>query len=316
MKTYIGVDIGGTNLKVGFISPEGSVIHKFSFPFIKSEKQKDTIKRLGLEILKELKSQGISTQNVVGIGVGSPGSIDNRDGVCCYNGNLGWRNLPIAALLKETTGFSTRVSNDANVAMLAEAKFGAAKNTQTAVLLTLGTGVGGGLYLNGRLFEGSEGKGAELGHMIVEKDGYPCTCGLHGCLESYASVTGLIRMTKDAMNADKKSWMWDYVGGDIDKVDGKTAFETSKKGDASALRVVDDYENYLTIGIINYCNIFRPEAILIGGGLSNQKEYLTDALNAKLKAAHYGFEGTPEVKIMVTNLGNDAGILGAAALWM
>lgn len=317
MKTYIGVDIGGTSLKVGFVSPEGKIFHHYSFPFNKGgEPQEETIRRLGRSILGDLRKAGVESSSVVGIGVGCPGSINSKEGVCCYNGNLLWRDLPIAALLKETTGFNTKVSNDANVAMLGEARFGAAKEYHNAVLLTLGTGVGGGLYLDDHLYEGNEGKGAEVGHMIIEYHGYPCTCGLEGCLESYASVTGLIRMTKDKMHEHPESKMWEYCDRDLGKVNGKTAFESAKLGDKAALEVVDTYENYLTVGLINFANIFRPEAFLIGGGLSNQKEYLTDALEKKLKAAHYGFRGTPAVKVVTASLGNDAGILGAAALWM
>lgn len=317
MKTYIGVDIGGMSLKIGFVSEEGKILHHYSFPFSKgAESGEETIRGLGRSILGEMKKKDIPSSSIVGIGVGCPGSINSKEGICCFNGNLLWRDLPIAALLKETTGFNAKVSNDANVAMLGEARFGAAKDFHNAVLLTLGTGVGGGLYLDDRLYEGNEGKGAELGHMIIQYHGYPCTCGLEGCLESYASVTALIRMSKDAMHKNPSSLMWEYCDHDLEKVNGKTAFESAKKGDKTALEVVDTYENYLTVGLVNFCNIFRPEAILIGGGLSNQKEYLTDALAKKLKALRYGFEGTPEVKILVTNLGNDAGILGAAALWM
>lgn len=311
---YIGVDIGGMSLKVGFVTKEGKILHKFSFPFSREENQEKTITYLGERINSELEQQNISKKDVKAIGVGCPGSINSDDGICCYNNNLGWLNLKIADILKEVTGFETKVSNDANVAMLGEAIFGAAKNYKDAVLLTLGTGVGGGLFLNGKLYEGYEGKGAELGHTIIEMNGLPCTCGLHGCLETYASVSALIRQTKEAMNANQDSLMWEYVEGDINKVNGKTTFECSKKGDKTAIEVVDTYENYLTIGLLNFCNIFRPEVILIGGGLSNQKEYLTDALTKKLEAHNYGFQGTPKVKILVTNLGNDAGVLGAAAL--
>ncbi len=316
MKKYVGVDIGGTSIKGAFVKEDGTIIEKFGFPIEKGEQQELTINRLGDSILSKAKETGIEISSFVGIGVGCPGSIDNREGVCLYNNNIGWLDLPIAKILKEKTGLSAKVSNDANVAMLGEAKFGAAKKYRDAVLVTLGTGVGGGLFLNGHLYEGNEGMGAELGHMVILRDGEDCTCGRRGCFEAYASVTALIRQTKEAMLNHHESKMWEYVGGDIDKVDGKTAFETSKLGDKEAKKVVEQYENYLTTGLLNLCNIFRPEVILIGGGLSNQKEYLTDALKEKLSEYHYGFRGTPMVDIFVTNLGNDAGVLGAAALWM
>ena len=313
---YIGIDIGGTSIKCGFVSKEGKIFHRFGFPIDHKENQVDTIKRLANLVLINIKEINKKKEDFAGIGIGCPGSINSITGVCCFSNNLGWLDLPIVEIMEKETHLKCKISNDANVAMLGEASFGAGRNFKNSVLLTLGTGVGGGLFLNGKLYEGNEGKGAELGHVIIEKDGYPCTCGLKGCFEAYASVTGLIRMSKEEMNKNKSSLMWDYVNKDINKVDGKTAFECAKKGDGSALKVVNKYEDYLTIGILNYCNIFRPEAIILGGGVSNQKEYLTDALLKKVKAHNYGFKGTPEVKILVSNLGNDAGLLGAAALFM
>nr|MCR5514032.1 ROK family protein [Bacilli bacterium] len=251
-----------------------------------------------------------------GIGIGCPGSINSRSGICCFSGNLGWNNAPVAEMIRQATGLPTKVTNDANAAMLGEAKFGVGKQYNNLVLLTLGTGVGGGLFLDGKLYEGNEGKGTELGHMVIERGGRQCTCGLKGCLEAYASVTALISDTKKAMKKDKDSKMWDFVKGDIKKVDGRTSFECAKKGDKTALKVVDDYEEYLTLGIINFCNIFRPEAVILSGGLSNQRKYLTDAVEKKLAAKDYGFKRTPEVKVLVSALGSDAGIVGAAALFI
>ncbi len=316
MKYYIGVDIGGMSIKCSIVTMEGEMIHKFSFPVAKDQTQDQTVALLGQTILSEIKQAGMDKQQIEGIGVGCPGSIDSEAGICRYSNNLNWHEFHIVELLEKETGIKAKVSNDANVAMLGEARFGAGKNYHNAILVTLGTGVGGGIYLNDHLYEGNKGMGAEIGHTIIVENGEQCTCGLRGCLEAYASVSALIKQTKAAMKAHPESKMWDYVNGDIESVNGKTSFETSKQGDATAMKVVDEYENHLVTGLINLCNIFRPEAILIGGGLSYQKEYLTDALKAKLKEHHYGFPRTPEVEITVTNLGNDAGILGAAALWM
>lgn len=312
---YIGVDIGGTSIKCGFVDEKGNILHRFGFKIVHDEEQEETIRRLGKLILDNISSFGKKKEDFAGIGMGCPGSINSTTGVCCFSNNLHWNNNEVVRIIEEVTSMKAKLSNDANVAMLGEATFGAGKDFNSSILLTLGTGVGGGIYLNGHLYEGNEGKGAEMGHMIIEKDGYPCTCGLKGCLEAYASVTGLIRMSKEEMKRNPKSMMWDFVKGNIDEVDGRTAFECSKKGDESAIKVVELYEDYLTIGLINYSNIFRPDAIILGGGISNQKEYLTSALTKKLASYHYGFKGTPEVKIVVSNLGNDAGILGAAALF-
>lgn len=313
---YIGIDIGGTSIKGGFVSKEGKILYRFGFPIDKNATQDEIINHLGDMINEQIVKCGYKKADFAGIGIGSPGSINSDTGYCDFSNNLNWHHLPIVKIIENKTGIRTRISNDANVAMAGEAKFGAGKNYHNLVLLTLGTGVGGGLYINDHLFVGNEGKGAEMGHMIIEINGEQCSCGLKGCLEAYASVTALIRQTKAAMEKDKNSLMWDYVSYDINRVDGKTAFECSKQGDKTALEVVDQYEDYLTIGCINYCNIFRPDAIILGGGLSNQREYLTNAILEKLKKFNYGFLCTSPVKVFVSSLGNDAGILGAAALFI
>ena len=313
---YIGIDIGGTSIKGGIVTPEGKIIERFVLPIQHELTGEQIISQLGDMINETLAKMGTKPSDYLGIGVGCPGSINSETGCCDFSNNLNWHYLPIVKILKEKTGMDARIANDANAAMAGEAKFGVGKSYHNLVLVTLGTGVGGGLYLNDHLYVGNEGKGAELGHIIVQMDGLPCTCGLRGCLETYASVTALIRQTKEAMEAHPESKMWDYVEHDINKVDGKTAFETSKQGDETALAVVDRYENYLTVGLVNFCNLFRPDAIVLGGGLSNQRDYLIQGLEKKLQATHYGFTGTPAVKLLVSNLGNDAGILGAAALYL
>ncbi len=313
---YVGIDIGGTSIKGGFVSENGEILNRFGFPIDKNASQEELIQRLGGLINEQIVKCDYKKSDFAGIGIGCPGSINSDTGTCDFSGNLNWHHLPIVKMIEEKTGMKARIANDANAAMAGEAKFGVGKNYHNLVLLTLGTGVGGGLYLNDHLYVGNEGKGAEMGHMIIAMNGLPCSCGLMGCLEAYASVTALIRQTKEAMEKNKNSLMWDYVAYDINKVDGKTAFECSKQGDKTALAVVDQYEDYLTVGCLNYCNIFRPDAIILGGGLSNQREYLTDAITKKLKKFNYGYESTSPVKVFVSALGNDAGILGAAALFI
>ena len=181
-------------------------------------------------------------------------------------------------------------------------------------MLTLDTGVGGGIVLDNKLYEGGFSKGAELGHMVIQIGGEPCNCGRRGCLEAYASATALMRMTKRAMEEDKQSSMWEFVDGDIEKVSGRTAFECSKKGDKSAVKVVDEFVMYLSHGIMNLTNIFRPDAFIIGGGVSAQGAYLTDKLTAYCEKFYFGYKNSPKPKIITATLGNDAGIIGAAAL--
>ena len=181
-------------------------------------------------------------------------------------------------------------------------------------MLTLGTGVGGGIIINGELFEGNEGKGGELGHTVIVVDGEPCSCGRRGCLEAYASASALIRETKKAMRLNKRSLMW-KISPDIELVNGKLPFEAAKQGDATAIKVLDNYVKYLGEGILNYCNIFRPNVIVLSGGIANAGDFLFDRVNAYVKERNYGYKSTPKVKVVPAELGYDSGKIGAAALF-
>lgn len=310
---YVGVDIGGMSIKIGFVDKEGKILSKYSIPIIPNERQEDTIINVARSINEKALEEGYT---IGGIGVGCPGSIDSINGVCDYSNNLNWLNLKIVEIIERECKARCRITNDANAAMLGEATFGVAKNYSTAIMFTLGTGVGGGIYLDNKLYEGNQGKGAEVGHATLKYNGRKCTCGRRGCIEAYCSATALMADTKKAMKKDHKSLMWEYVGFDINKVDGKTAFECAKKGDKTANMVVNNYLDYLAASIINYCNIFRPEAIILGGGVSNQKENLINPLKERLIKEHYGYKCAPEVELLIATLGNDAGLLGAAALVM
>jgi glucokinase len=314
----IGVDIGGTSIKSALVDEQGQLLVRFSLGINPTKSGEEILHDLGELINKTLLVNHLTAKDVFGIGIGCPGSINSKTGVCDYSNNLHWENLPVVSIIEKETGISAKVANDANAAILGEVRFGVAKRFHNVVLLTLGTGVGGGLYLNDQLYEGNESKGAELGHSLLVMDGRPCSCGRSGCLEAYASVTALVKDTIDAMEKDFKSSMWTYVGGDIRHVNGLTAFECAKKGDATAQKVVDQYIHFLGEGCLNFINIFRPDAIVLGGGLSGQKEALTKPLEAYIASHAFGFGGSfsPKAEILVSNLGNDAGILGAAALWM
>lgn len=314
----IGVDIGGTSIKCAIVNEYGQLLVRFSLRIDSRKSGEETLIELGDLIDKTLADNSLTAKDIVGIGVGCPGSINSKTGVCDYSNNLRWESLPVAAIMEKKTVISSKVANDANAAILGEVRFGVAKRYHNVVLLTLGTGVGSGLYLNDQLYEGNESKGAELGHSLLVMDGRKCSCGRSGCLEAYASVTALIKDTAEAMQKDFQSAMWAYVEGDVHHVNGFTAFECAKKGDASAQKVVDQYIHFLGEGCLNFMNIFRPDAIVLGGGLSGQKEALTRPLTDYVAARAFGFGGShsPKADILVSNLGNDAGILGAAALWM
>ena len=309
----IGIDIGGTSIKGAAVDSNGTVYEKFSIPFVKGEAGEITIQKLA-ETVKEYIAAHNLDNKVVGIGIGSPGTLDIKNGVVNYANNLGWNNLPVAELMQKVLPYPVRLTNDANAAALGEAKFGAGKKYETVIMLTLGTGVGGGIIIDGKLYEGNEGKGGELGHIVVQIDGEPCSCGRKGCLEAYASATALIRETKKEMYKNKRSLLW-KISPEIELVGGKAVFEGAAQGDKSAIKVLDNYIKYLGEGILNFCNIFRPNVVVLSGGIANAGKPLFEPLNQYLKDREYGYKATPEVKVVPAELGYDSGKIGAAALF-
>ena len=308
----IGVDIGGMSIKVGLVDDKGVILKQIRF------KTEDTAEKNLSQLVQTIKTLqkdfNLTDRDIKGIGIGCPGAVSSETGEVVCLPNLGWENYPLADLIKKDIDTKIVLSNDANVAALGEVVYGAAKNYKTVVMFTLGTGVGGGIIIDKKLFEGGWSRGAELGHATLVLDGIPCTCGRKGCIERYVSATALIEQTKKAMLLDKNSCMWDYVNGDIENVDGRTAFECSKKGDKTANLVVDTYVMYLAESMLNMFNIFRPEAFILGGGVSAQGEYLNQKLRDYCEKLDYGYPQSPKTEILTATLGNDAGIIGAAAL--
>lgn len=310
----IGIDIGGTSIKGAAVTTDGKVLDVFSMPVEKGEQQEVTIQKLIDLTNTYIKTHGFKKEEILGIGIGVPGAIDSVRGVCCESNNLEWHDLPIKSLIEEGTGIPVKITNDANAAALGEAKFGAGKEFNDIIMVTLGTGVGGGIVIGGKLVEGNEGKGAELGHIVIELNGRQCTCGRKGCLEAYASATALIADTKSAMNKHPESLMHQYAE-QYGKIDGRVSFDAAKAGDDAAIKVVDQYVMFLSEGLLNYCNIFRPEAIILSGGIANAGDFLLDKIDKYLEDHNYGFKGTPAVKVLVSELGYDSGKIGAAALF-
>ena len=309
----LGIDIGGTSIKGGFVDEKGGISNRFVLPIDHHKSQEGIIGELVSVTKEALRKVALP---IKGIGVGCPGSIDSLRGSCDYSNNLGWENLPLASLLSKGTGLPVKIANDANAAALGEVIFGVGKGYQNLVFLTIGTGIGSGLYLNGHLYEGNEGKGAELGHTLLREGGARCTCGRKGCFEAYCSVGAFVALTKRTMRSNPDSLMWKSISGDLEKVTSHTAFDCAKRGDQAAQKVLDKYIYFLGEGILNIINAFRPEIIVLGGGLSGQKEALTIPLVAYLEKNEYGFGGkhSPVVRIATSEFGNDAGILGAASL--
>lgn len=313
---YIGVDVGGMSIKAALVANDGSIIFK-------SAKKTSSIEggqNILLKDIKDLMIELISFANehkysVKGIGFGIPGVVNKEKGTIDYAANLGVENVPLKNFLADLN-LPVYLSNDANVACLAEERFGAAKSYKNVVMLTLGTGVGGGIVIDDKLFEGVDGKGAELGHEVIVVDGIKCACGRKGCFEQYASASALMRFTREEMIRNSNSMMWKYCNNDINNVNGLTSFECAKQGDESANLVVDTYVKYLSEGILNICNIFRPQAVILGGGISNQGDYLLQKVIKYCSERNYGFKNTPKVEIKIASLKNDAGVIGAACLAM
>lgn len=314
MKKYcFGIDVGGTFIKGAIVDLDGN-IKVFAKVPTESEKGKEqlvvNIKKLCDTLLE--KSE-LKNSDITAIGMGVPGMIDSNRGVVIKSGNLRLSNFAIAEEVEHITGMPVKIANDANAAALGEYKFALDEKYQNIVLLTLGTGVGSGIIINGKLYEGNRGAGAELGHSVIVMNGEPCTCGRRGCIEAYASATAIIRETKKAMNAHRDSKLWEI--GSIGNVNGKTAFDYSAT-DVYAKEVVDNYISALACYITNVANEFRPEAIILGGGVCAQGESLISPLKKILNKEIFAGSSGPQVEILAAKLGNDAGCLGAAALVM
>ncbi len=311
---YIGIDLGGTNIAVGIVDESYKIVKKGSVPTKPERAPEEIIKDMAELCRKLVDEAGIKMDDIAYAGIASPGTANHNTGIVEYANNLPFRDFHIAEILQSYFPVKkVYLENDANAAAKGEAIAGAARGTKDSVMITLGTGVGGGIIIDGKVYSGFNCAGAELGHIVIEYNGVPCSCGRKGCWESYSSATALIRMTKEQMLESKDSVMWDMCGGDIEKVSGKTSFAAMKKGDAAGQAVVDKYIGYLASGIATIINIFQPEVLSIGGGICNEGSYLMDPLLKAVENETYGNNSNrPQIKI--AELGNDAGIIGAACL--
>jgi glucokinase-like ROK family protein len=274
-KYYVGIDLGGTYIKGGIVDDQGCVVTQDKIPTEREKGSCGVVKNIVSLCNMLLEKANMTVSDVVGVGIGVPGMIDSKAGVVVYSNNLDWADFAISKEIESILGLPVRIANDANVAALGETRFGCGKDYQNSVMVTLGTGVGSGIVIDGKLFEGNRSAGAELGHSVIVAGGEPCTCGRRGCLEAYASATALIRDTKRAMEANPDSSMWEV--GSLDAVTGRCAFDR-KDTDPAAKAVVDSYIEKLGVGITNIANEFRPEIIILGGGVCSQGENLTKPL--------------------------------------
>ena len=314
---YIGVDLGGTNIAVGIVDEKYNIVKKGSTPTLAKRPMDEIMDDMAALCKKLADEAGISMSDIASAGIAAPGSANPDTGIIGYSNNLPMLNYPICAKLKERINVeNVYLENDANAAALGEALAGANKSSRFFLMLTLGTGVGGGIVIDNKIYSGNRHAGAELGHIVIEKDGRPCSCGRKGCFEAYSSATGLVNMTKEKMLECPDSLMWKECGGDINNVGGRTAFNAMKAGDKAAKEVTDMYISYLACGVTNMVNIFRPEVLAIGGGVCNEGATLMDPVIEIVNRESYGGPDTVCTNICRASLGNDAGIIGAAALGM
>jgi glucokinase len=314
MKYYVGIDLGGTNIVAGVVDEEYKILSKASVKTNCPRPAEEIMDDMAKVVFEAVEKSGLLLNDIEWVGVGAPGTANVETGIIEYANNLGFENVHMVEYLQKKINKPVHIENDANAAAYGEFLAGAAKGTKHAVCITLGTGVGGGIIIDGKIYSGFNFAGAELGHTVIEVDGVPCTCGRKGCFEAYSSATGLIRMTKEAMEADKSSKMWEMSKEEDGKVTARLAFDAMRAGDKSAKEVVDKYIKYLAIGIANTINIFQPEILCIGGGVCNEGDALLIPLKELVQKEVYSRNSGKNTKIVIAKLGNDAGIIGAAFL--
>ena len=310
----IGVDLGGTNIAVGLVNENFEIVKKATTPTLAKRTPEEIVGDIAKLCKKVVDDIGADLSCVSSIGVASPGLVNSGSGVVEYANNLPFKNLRIVEMLKDLLSFENiKIANDANAAALGEATAGAAKGATSSVMITLGTGVGGGVVIDGKLLTGFNFAAGELGHIVIEVDGRPCTCGRRGCWETYSSATALTAMTKEKIEECRKSGRYTKMS-EAEKVSGRTACDAMRAGDEAAKEVYDKYVYYLAIGLANIINIFQPEVISLGGGISGEGQSLIDALLPIVRKEQYGGTVVALTDIRIAKLGNDAGIIGAAML--
>ncbi|MGN0601645.1 MAG: ROK family protein [Oscillospiraceae bacterium] len=313
MKYYIGIDLGGTNIKAGVVNENFTIVSKATCKTKLPRPAEEICADMAEIALEAIENAGLTLNDIESVGIGTPGTANSSTGIIEYSNNLGFLNVPIVKLMKTHIPKPCYVENDANAAAYGEFIAGAAQGANDAVCITLGTGVGGGIIINKKIYSGFNFAGAEIGHTVIDPNGPECTCGRKGCFEVFSSATGLIRMTKEAMEYNKDSLLWE-AGNQEGKVSARTAFNAMRMGDQTAKAVVDKYIRYLACGITNTINIFQPDILCIGGGVCNEGDPLLVPLKELVEKEVYTKNSAKNTEIVIAQLGNDAGIIGAAFL--
>ncbi|MBQ4313657.1 MAG: ROK family protein, partial [Clostridia bacterium] len=302
---YIGIDLGGTGIKVGIVDEHYNIVGRGEAPTNMPRPVSDIMDDIAALCVDTAQKLDISMDDIGAIGIGSPGSINTSTGILEFSGNLNAHNFPMEKELTARLGKRVIIENDANAAAYGEAIAGAAKGARNAICITLGTGVGSGIIIDGKIFSGTNYAGAEFGHTVIVFGGEQCNCGRRGCIERYASATGLINQTIDAMKSHPESAMWS-VAGDISNVNGLTAFDAIRAGDDVARAVVDRYIEYVACGVVNMVNLFQPDVVCIGGGISKEGETLLAPLRDILERERFSRYSQKQARLVAATLGNDA----------
>ena len=312
----LGIDLGGTNIVAGVVDKKYKIVAKASCKTAVPRPESEICDSMAEVAKKAVEKAKLTMDDIESVGIGVPGAVNPKTGVIEYSANLFFHNWEVVEMMEERLGKKVHIENDANAAALGEYLAGSANGARNAVAITLGTGVGGGIIIDGKIYSGSNFAGAELGHMVIVKDGKECACGRRGCWETYASATGLINLTKQKILSEKLefSYMLKLCDGDINKVNGRTAFDAMRDGDPTAKSVVEEYISYLSCGLVNIINIFQPDVLCIGGGISNEGENLLAPVRSYVERERYTKHNDKQTVICKCTLGNDAGIIGAAYL--
>ena len=309
----IGIDLGGTNIVAAVVDETYTIISRATCKTAMPRPAEDIMDDMA-RLVKEAAAQaGVTMQEVAFVGIGCPGTVNRATGMIEYANNLDFQHLPLQAEMEARLGCPVALENDANAAAFGEYVAGSGKDVDSCVCITLGTGVGGGVILDGNIFTGCNSSGAELGHIVIVADGEDCTCGRRGCWEAYSSATALIRQTRAAMEAHPESRLWE-IAPTLDEVSGKTAFDGRDMGDPVATEVVNYYIHMLGCGLTNIVNIFQPEVLSIGGGICKQGDKLLKPLYDYICAERYSKNSQKQTRLEIAQLGNDAGLIGAAFL--
>jgi len=310
----IGIDIGGTSCKLGVVDIEGRIIQKSRVETDRRKSPEEMIDGLGKACIELIENSCVKMSDIQSVGIGCPGTPDKKNGVLVYANNINFYNTDIRGIISRHVNKDIFIDNDANCAALAESIHGACKCALYSFTITLGTGVGSGAVLDGRLYSGFNYGAPELGHMVIQLGGRKCTCGRRGCWEQYSSANALIEDTKEAIISSRNTVLMDIIGGDLANVSAKTAFVGMRMGDGVSAKVVETYINRLAHGLANVINIFQPEIIALGGGVSNEGKVLLEMLDPIIKQEIYTRMMENNCRIVLATMGNDAGIIGASLL--